>query len=77
VIDEAAAVAKQITTKNAADIKGIVNGVAKEAVAASDDSIAEIIENIEDGAIAIGNEIVKGAEAVVEAVEKHPELLVE
>jgi hypothetical protein len=51
--------------------------VAKETVAASDDSISTIIQNAEDGAKVIGNEIVKGAEAVVDAVEKHPELIAE
>lgn len=77
MIDEATAVVKQLSTKNAADIKSIVNGVAKETVAASDDSISTIIQNVEDGAIVIGKEIVKGAEAVVDAVEKHPELIAE
>lgn len=77
IIDEATAVAKTVATKNAADIKTIVNGVAKETVAASDDSFSTIVSNIEDGAKVIGGEIVKGAEAVVDAVEKHPELIAE
>jgi hypothetical protein len=32
---------------------------------------------VEDGAKVVGDEIVKGAEAVVDAVEKHPELIAE
>jgi hypothetical protein len=54
-----------------------VNGVAQQTVAASDDSVPTIIQNVEDGAKVVGNEVVKGAEAVVDAVEKHPELLAE
>lgn len=51
--------------------------MAQQTVAASDDSISTIIQNVEDGAKVIGNEIMKGAEAVVVAVEKHPELIAE
>ena len=77
MVGEAKTIASKITAKSAADIKSIVNGVAKETVAASDDSIGTIIQNLGDGAEAIGSEIVKGAVAVVEAVERHPELIAE
>jgi hypothetical protein len=70
-------VAKQLATKNAAELKGIVSGVSKEAVAASDDSVSSIIENVEDGLVVVGSEIVKGVEVAVKAVEQHPELIAE
>ena len=66
-----------MTTNNAAELKTIVNGVAKQGVAATDDSISDIIENIEDGAKVIGEEIMKGGETVIDAVQKHPELIAE
>lgn len=54
IIEDTAAIAKQITTKNAAEFKEIVNCVAKEAVAATDDTVVEIIHDIEAGAVAAG-----------------------
>ena len=77
MIEEATTAVKTITSKNAAEIKNIINGVAKETVAATDDDASTILENIKDGVKVIGSEIVEGAEAVVEAVEKHPELIAE
>ncbi|KAG9244216.1 hypothetical protein BJ878DRAFT_80794 [Calycina marina] len=77
VIEEVKIIGSRLVAKNSAEIKSIVNGVAKEALAATDDNSSTMLENIEDGVVAVGSQIVHGAVAVVEAVEKHPELLAE
>lgn len=75
MIDEAKAIAKTVTTKNVTETKSIVDGVAKEAVASSGDSVPTAIQNVEHGAKAIGTGILKGAIAGADFVEKHPELI--
>ena len=77
VLTEATTIAKTISTKNAADLKTIVKGVAQEGLAATDDDASTVLENIVDGAEAVAEEVVKGAEKAVEAVENHPELIAE
>lgn len=75
VLTEATTIAKTIGTKNAADLKTIVKGVAQEGLAATDHDASTVLENIVDGVEVVAGEVVKGAEKTVEAVENHPELI--
>ena len=77
VLTEATTIAKTISTKNAADLKTIVKGVAQEGLAATDDNASTVLENIIEGAEAVAGEVVKATEKVIEAVENHPELIAE
>jgi hypothetical protein len=77
LVESATAVVSQLGKKNATDLQTIVNGVSKEAVAATDDSISGVIENIGDGIEVIADEVMKGLAVAGEAIEEHPELILE
>lgn len=77
IVESASAVATAISKNNAGEIKSIVSGVSKEAVAATGDSFSDIVENIEDGIEVVAGEVMKGIVAAGEAIEQHPELIIE
>lgn len=80
MIESATAIAKDLATKNAADLKVIEKGLSQEVVAETKDgvpSLAEIGEAIVDGVEVVAEEVVEGAEIAIDAVKAHPELIAE
>ena len=63
--------------KNAADLKGIALNVGKEVVAARNDDTSSVVERVEEAGKDIAEDVAKGAQKAGDAVEAHPELLLE
>ena len=77
VVESATAVVTSVVASTAGDLKTIENSVAKEAVSATDENVPSLLEKLEGGLQDVAHEVAKGAEAAVEAVEQHPELIAE
>ncbi|KAE8447834.1 hypothetical protein EG329_010063 [Mollisiaceae sp. DMI_Dod_QoI] len=77
VLEAATNVATGILSDKTGDLKKLENSVAKEAVHATNDDSATFLSKVEGAAEIVANEVVKGAQNVVTAVEQHPELLAE
>lgn len=77
VIKTASEVATGILKDGTKDLKSIENSVAKDAVHAAADEDVTFMDKVEGAAQIVANEIVKGAQNVVTAVEEHPELIAE
>jgi hypothetical protein len=74
-VEAAQDIAKGILKDGSKDLKSLENSVAKEAI---DDNESEtFLQKVEGAAQIVANEVVKGAQNVVTAVEEHPELLAE
>ena len=77
VIDSAKAVVSQVVKSDAGDLKTIESSVVKEVVSATDEPVHSLLDKVQAGVTDVGNEVFKGAEATVQAVEQHPELIAE
>jgi BioD-like phosphotransacetylase family protein len=70
-------VATQVQAKSAADLKDIASNLGKEVVAAKNDDAPGIIEQVEEAAREVAEDVAEGVEKAGEAIEEHPELLLE
>lgn len=77
VVESATAVVTQVAKSSAGDLKTIESSVVKEAVTATDKDAPSLLDKVQDGMMDVASEVVKGAESAVEAVEQHPEVIVE
>lgn len=80
VVESAAAIAKDLGQKTAADLKNIEKGLSQEVAHETKEgfpSLSEIGEAIVDGVEVVAEEVVEGAEVAVAQVKAHPELLAE
>ncbi|CZT43182.1 uncharacterized protein RSE6_03179 [Rhynchosporium secalis] len=77
LVESATAVASKLGAVAAAEFKTIEKGIAQEVVSATDDDASNILDKIEGAVEVVLDEVVEGAEHVVEAVKQHPELIAE
>jgi hypothetical protein len=66
-----------VQAKSAADLKDIASNLGKEVVAAKNDDAPCIVEQVEEAAKEVAGDVAEGAEKAGEAIEAHPELLLE
>lgn len=78
VVDTVTAVAKEVQTKTAADIKDIyLNTVKEVASTTTDDDHPSVMEEISDAIEIVKKEVMEGIEDVGEAIKEHPEIIAE
>ncbi|KAH7324000.1 hypothetical protein BKA65DRAFT_78749 [Rhexocercosporidium sp. MPI-PUGE-AT-0058] len=77
LVETATAVVSSLGAAATAEFKTLESGIAQEAVSATDDGVSNILHKVEGAVEVVVEEVVNGAEHVVEAVKQHPELIAE
>jgi hypothetical protein len=76
-VESATAVVTTVATAASGEFKNVEANIAKEVVSATDEDVPSLLDKVQDGLEDVVEEVVKGAEAAVDAVEQHPELIAE
>ncbi|PVH77888.1 hypothetical protein DL98DRAFT_656454 [Cadophora sp. DSE1049] len=77
LVETATAVVSSLGAAATAEFKTLESGIAQEAVSATDDGVSNILHKVEGAVETVIEEVVNGAQHVVETVKQHPELIAE
>ena len=78
MVDSVGAVAKELHTKTAQDVKDIYHNTVKEVVASTtEEDHPSVMERIHDAVEIVTKEVLEGIEDVGEAIKDHPEMIAE
>jgi hypothetical protein len=78
MVETVSAVAKELQTKTAADVKDIYHNTVKEVVSTTtDEDHPSVMEEISDAIEIVKKEVLEGIDDVGEAIKEHPELIAE